>query len=301
MKALVIRNTGSWYQVKLENGDLRDVRIKGRFRLLEIRSTSPVVVGDNVEVEGESIVHIYDRKNYVVRKSSNLSKQSHILAANVDQVLLLVTINYPKTPIEFIDRFLVTTEAYRIPTVLVFNKTDLYDDADKRQLVEWKALYESLSYKCIETSSLTKQGVSEVEGMLSKRISLLSGNSGVGKSTLINLIDANLNLRTAEISSTHQTGMHTTTFSEMFPIAGGYIIDTPGIKGFGTVGMERAEIGDYFPEILKFSEDCRFNNCSHREEPNCAVLEAVKKGDIALSRYSSYLSICDDAEEGKYR
>ena len=305
---LVIRNTGSWYTVKTDDGgQLIDCKIKGNFRLKGIRSTNPVAVGDHVTLvpnnEGTAfITEIADRRNYIIRKASNLSKQSHIIAANVDQAMLVVTVNYPQTSTTFIDRFLASAEAYRIPVVLIFNKVDILDDDELRYLDMMINLYETVGYECRSISAERGDGVETVMQLLEGKVTVLSGNSGVGKSTLINRLLPDANLRTAEISDAHNTGMHTTTFSEMLPLpSGGYIIDTPGIKGFGTFNIEPEELTGYFKEIFRFSRDCRFSNCTHTHEPGCAVLKAVEDHYIAASRYQSYLSMLDDKEEGKYR
>lgn len=305
---LVIRNTGSWYTVKTDDGgQLIDCKIKGNFRLKGIRSTNPVAVGDHVTIvpnnEGTAfITDIADRRNYIIRKASNLSKQSHIIAANVDQAMLVVTVNYPQTSTTFIDRFLASAEAYRIPVVLIFNKVDILDDDELRYLDMMINLYETVGYECRSISAERGDGVEAVMQLLEGKVTVLSGNSGVGKSTLINRLLPDANLRTAEISDAHNTGMHTTTFSEMLPLpSGGYIIDTPGIKGFGTFNIEPEELSGYFKEIFRFSRDCRFSNCTHTHEPGCAVLKAVEDHYIAASRYQSYLSMLDDKEEGKYR
>lgn len=302
MKGLVVKNTGSWYTVRTDDGQLLDCKVKGNFRLKGIRTTNPVAVGDRVDVNEEGwIVNIEDRRNYIIRKSINLSKQSHIIAANVDQAFLIVTVANPQTSTTFIDRFLASAEAYRVPVVLVFNKTDLLDEDTLRYQQAVVNLYETIGYECRQISAETGEGVEELHAMLDGKITLLSGNSGVGKSTLINRLVPGANLRTAEISDAHNTGMHTTTFSEMIEFDSGYLIDTPGIKGFGTFDMEPEEITSYFKDIFHFSKDCRFSNCTHTHEPGCAVLKAVEEHYIAESRYQSYLSMLDDKEEGKYR
>ena len=327
MKGLVIKNTGSWYTVLADDGQLLDCKVKGNFRIKGIRSTNPVAVGDRVTVgEGNWITEIEDRKNYIIRKSINLSKQSHILAANVDQALLIVTVAKPETSTTFIDRFLASAEAYRVPVILIFNKTDLLNDDERNYQQMMVNLYETIGYECRIVSAETGEGVEEVRPLLEGKITLLSGNSGVGKSTLINRLIPHANQRTAEISDAHQTGMHTTTFSEMIslppspskgkgslnglespPLLGGgwgeagWLIDTPGIKGFGTFDMEREELTSYFKEIFEFSKQCRFSDCTHTHEPGCAVLKAVEDHYIAQSRYQSYLSMLDDKDENKYR
>lgn len=307
MNGLVIKNTGSWYSVLTEEGRVVESKIKGNFRLKGIRSTNPVAVGDRVSItvnkEGTAfITEILDRRNYIIRKSPNLSKQSHIIAANVDQVLLIVTVNYPETSTTFIDRFLASAEAYRVPVVLVFNKTDLLDDDERRYQEMMVNLYETIGYKCLQISATLPDTLSSMESLLKDKITLFSGNSGVGKSTLLNQLIPGINLKTAEISDAHNTGMHTTTFSEMLRLPfGGWAIDTPGIKGFGTFDMEPEEICGYFKEIFRFSKDCKFANCTHTHEPNCAVRKAVEEHYISESRYNSYLSMLEDKEEGKYR
>ena len=307
MKGLVIKNTGSWYSVKTDTGKVVECKIKGNFRLKGIRSTNPVAVGDNVEIalnsEGTAfITHIEERRNYIIRKSQNLSKQSHILAANVDQAFLIVTVNYPQTSTTFIDRFLASAEAYSVPVVLVFNKCDILSGDERHYQQSMIHLYETIGYECREISATTGEGVDGLHALLKGKITLLSGNSGVGKSTLINKILPEANLRTAEISDAHNTGMHTTTFSEMLELPeGGYIIDTPGIKGFGTFNMEPEELTSYFPEIFHFSKGCKFSNCTHTHEPGCAVLKAIDDHYIAQSRYQSYLNMLEDKDENKYR
>ena len=307
MKGLVIKNTGSWYTVKTDDGQLIESKIKGNFRLKGIRSTNPVAVGDYVEIitnqEGTAFISaIGDRRNYIIRKSPNLSKQSHILAANVDQALLVVTVNYPQTSTTFIDRFLASAEANSVPVILVFNKHDLLSEEELHYEKMMCTLYETVGYKCVEISAETGEGVEQLFPILKDKITLLSGNSGVGKSTLINRLIPHASQRTAEISDAHNTGMHTTTFSEMIELPeGGYLIDTPGIKGFGTFDIEKEELTSYFKEIFHFSKDCRFSNCTHTHEPGCAVIKAVEDHFIAASRYQSYLSMLEDKDENKYR
>lgn len=302
MKGLVIKNTGSWYTVQTDDGQLLECKVKGNFRLRGIRSTNPVAVGDRVCVsEGNFITEIEDRRNYIIRKSINLSKQSHIIAANVDQALLVVTVNRPQTNTTFIDRFLASAEAYRVPVVLIFNKSDLLDDDEKHYQQMLIHLYETVGYECRAISAETGDGIDALLPMLQGKITLLSGNSGVGKSTIINRLVPGVNLRTAEISDAHQMGQHTTTFSEMIPLGEGWLIDTPGIKGFGTFDMEPEELTSYFKEIFRFSKDCRFSNCTHTHEPGCAVLQALENHYIAQSRYQSYLSMLNDKDENKYR
>ena len=308
MRGLIVRNTGSWYCVKTDDGQLFDCKVKGTFRLKGIRSTNPVAVGDVVSItpspDGQTalIDDIEDRRNYIIRKASNLSKQSHIIAANVDMAALVVTIAHPETSTTFIDRFLASAEAYRVPVLLIFNKTDLYNDAEQMQVASLVSLYQSIGYKCLTCSAEKGNGIDELQAELMNKTTLLSGNSGVGKSTLLNLLVPDAEAKTAEISVAHDAGMHTTTFSQMFFLPqGGALIDTPGIKGFGTFDMEREEVSHYFREIFKISADCRFGNCTHTHEPGCAVLQAVAEGRIAESRFMSYLSMLEDKDENKYR
>ena len=314
MHGLVIRNTGYSYTVKSDAGSVFDCKVKGNFRIRGIRTTNPVAIGDRVtfipqEVDSDIeqarqglITALDERSNYIIRKSTNLSKQSHIIAANIDRCFLVVTIRQPETPLQFIDRFLASAEAYRIPVTIVFNKIDLIDPEWQDYLDAVIRLYDTIGYPCRRISAETGEGVEELRHELSGNITLLSGNSGVGKSTLINRLYPHLCLKTSEISDAYDTGKHTTTFSEMYEVdGGGYIIDTPGIKGFGTFDMKREEVGHYFKEIFLHSADCRFNNCTHTHEPHCAVREAVKRHDIAESRYNSYLSMLEDENEEKYR
>lgn len=308
MKGLVIKSTGNIYTVRTEEGMDVGCVVKGNFRLKGIRSTNPVVVGDNVKIDFNPndtsyITEIFERKNYIIRRASNLSKLSHILAANIDQALLFVTIKSPETTTTFIDRFLASSEAYGIPVCIVFNKIDLYDKDDLEYVDALTNLYETIGYKCIKTSLIEGLGVEELKGIVNNKVSLLAGHSGVGKSLFINVVSGDKYKRkVGDISSYHQMGMHTTTFSEMIEIEdGGFIIDTPGIKGFGTVNMTREEVSHYFPEIFKFSHKCFYNNCMHINEPKCAVTDAVEKHYISESRYHSYLNILGNIEEGKYR
>ena len=313
MKGLVIKSTGTSYGVYFEDGTTADCHVKGNFRIRGIRSTNPIAIGDHVEVttleDGTHwITELHDRKNYIVRRSTNLSYASHILAANVDMAALIVTINHPQTSTTFIDRFLATCEAYRVPACLIFNKIDLLNDEEKLLLANLRQLYESLGYPTYAISAKALDNA-EVTQIFQNRITLLSGNSGVGKSTLLNAILGKDIARTGAISSAHHKGMHTTTFSEMYPLhnatqpldTASWIIDTPGIKGFGLLDIEKEEVGHYFREIFEISRDCRYSNCIHMNEPGCAVNQAVIDGRIALSRYESYLSILDDTTEGKYR
>ncbi len=306
-KGLVIKNTGNNYLVKTNAGEELYCQAKGNFRLKGIRSTSPVVVGDHVilcvnDDNSAYITDIEERKNYILRRASNLSKHSHILAANIDLALLIVTIKEPITSTVFIDRFLVTAEAYRVPVCLVFNKIDLYDELDYSYLNGLTHLYKTIGYSTLKISTKTGEGLDEVRQLVKGKTTLISGHSGVGKSSLINEIVEESSRKVGKISEYHQKGMHTTTFSEMIPLKeGGYIVDTPGIKGFGIIDMEKSEIAHYFPEIFRFSHQCRYNNCLHLNDPGCAVIKGVDENYISQSRYSSYLNILEDLEEGKYR
>ena len=305
MTGTVYKSTGSWYTVKTDNATY-ECRIKGKFRMKGIKSTNPIAVGDVVDIDIETldnvttgiIHHIHDRKNYIVRKSVNLSKQTHIIASNIDQVFLLITLNNPPTLTSFIDRFLVTTEAYSIKTVLVFNKVDTYDDEMLDEIKYLAHIYRKIGYECIGISAATGKNVDKVKAMMKDKVSMFAGHSGVGKSTLVNAIEPDLDLKTKEISKQHSQGQHTTTFAEMFDLSfGAKIIDTPGIKGFGVVDMEKEEVGDYFPEFFALKQDCKFNNCLHIEEPKCAVKEALEHDEVAFSRYRSYLQILEGEDE----
>lgn len=304
---VVIKNTGSWYSVRTDDLVVQ-CRIKGRIRMKGLRSTNPVTVGDYVdyiydENEGIGVIkEIKPRKNHFTRRSINLSKESHVIAANIDQAILIVTVTYPETSTTFIDRFLVTAEAYDIPAVLVFNKVDCYSEKDNERLNELIQLYQAIGYTCLCVSAKEKVNIEAFKGLLKDKVTLLSGHSGVGKSTLINMVYPDLNLKTTEISDYHKAGKHTTTFSEMFSLPfGGKIIDTPGIKGIGTLDFKKEEVCHFFPEFFKMSQQCRFYNCTHLHEPGCAIVEALQDGEIALSRYNSYLSILEDNEDDKYR
>lgn len=307
MQGVVTKSTGSWYWVRTKEGVLYECRIKGKFRIKGIKSTNPVAVGDWVDIEIEPdtntgvIHHIHPRKNYIIRKSVNLSKQTHIIAANIDLAFLLVTTDSPKTYTAFIDRFLATAEAYHIEAVLLFNKMDMYEEDAFIEVQILKDIYERIGYTCIEISAITKQNLPLVKELMKDKTSLFSGHSGVGKSTLINALEPTLNLKTKPVSEIHKQGLHTTTFAEMFPLSfGGFIIDTPGIKGFGVVDFKKEEVGDFFPEIFALKGQCKFNNCLHVNEPDCVVMEAVEKEEIDLSRYENYLQLLD-VENSPYR
>lgn len=306
MIGTVYKSTGSWYTVKTLNGKFYECRIKGRFRLKGIKSTNPIAVGDTVEFELETknntetgvINRIEERKNYIVRKSVNLSKQTHIIASNIDQVFLLVTIDNPPTFTTFIDRFLVTAEAYQIPTVLLFNKIDAYDDETLLEVQYLVSIYRKIGYECIGISATTDKNIDKVKALMTGKVSMFAGHSGVGKSTLVNAIEPALDLKTKAISTQHMQGQHTTTFAEMFDLSfDAKIIDTPGIKGFGVVDMEREEVGDYFPEFFALKQDCKFNNCIHLNEPKCAVKLALENDEVSYSRYRSYLQILEGEDE----
>ena len=308
MIGTIIRATGSWYTVRTDDGRLFDCKVKGTFRLKGIRSTNPVAVGDVVSLTPGTdgltalIDGIEDRRNYIIRRASNLSKQSHIIAANVDMAVLIVTVAHPETSTTFIDRFLSSAEAYRVPVLILFNKQDLYDKAELEHMGQLIALYRGIGYVCLACSATEGSGLEELKAELRGKTTLLSGNSGVGKSTLLNRLVPDAGAKTAEISAAHDSGMHTTTFSQMYFLpGGGSLIDTPGIKGFGTFDMEREEVSHYFREIFATSDGCRFRGCTHTHEPDCAVLQAVAAGSIAQSRFASYLSMLDDKDEGKYR
>ena len=306
MKGLVYKSTGSWYSVKAENGTFYNCRIKGKFRMDGIKSTNPVAVGDHVDFDIEKksvdtvgvIKHIEPRDNYIIRKSVNLSKQTHIIAANIDIAFLLITLNNPPTFTTFIDRFLITAEAYHIKAVLLFNKIDTYNDDELLEIKLLAALYRKVGYECIGISAISGKNIDKVKLLMKDKVTMFSGHSGVGKSTLVNTIEPGLDLKTKKISEQHMQGQHTTTFAEMFDLSfGGQIIDTPGIKGFGVVEIDKEELGDYFPEFFALKENCKFNNCLHLEEPHCAIKDALENEEIAWSRYKSYLQILEGEEE----
>ncbi|MFC0604114.1 ribosome small subunit-dependent GTPase A [Winogradskyella pulchriflava] len=306
MIGTVYKSTGSWYTVKTLNGKFYECRIKGRFRLEGIKSTNPIAVGDNVEFQLETknntetgvINRIEERKNYIVRKSVNLSKQTHIIASNIDQVFLLITIDNPPTFTSFIDRFLVTAEAYAVKTVLLFNKIDTYDEEKLMEVKYLTSIYKKIGYECINISATTGENIDKVKALMVDKVSMFAGHSGVGKSTLVNAIEPSLDLKTKAISEQHMQGQHTTTFAEMFDLSfGAKIIDTPGIKGFGIVDMEKEEVGDYFPEFFELKQDCKFNNCLHLKEPKCAVKDALETDEVSYSRYRSYIQILEGEDE----
>jgi ribosome biogenesis GTPase len=306
MTGIVYKSTGSWYHVKSDNGEFYKCRIKGKFRIKDIKSTNPIAVGDKVVFDLEKkndeetgvIKKILDRDNFIVRKSVNLSKQIHIIAANIDQVFLLITIDNPPTFTAFIDRFLVSTRAYRIDTILVFNKIDSYEIEQRAEILYLKDIYEKIGYRCVEVSSTENKNVDKIKELMTGKTSMFVGHSGVGKSTLVNAIEPTLNLKTKEISDQHNQGKHTTTFAEMFDLSfDAKIIDTPGIKGFGIVDIDKYELGDYFPEFFEMKQHCKFNNCLHLKEPNCAVKEALETEEISWSRYKSYLQILNGEED----
>lgn len=306
MTGLVYKSTGSWYSVKTEQGDRYECRIRGKFRIKGIKSTNPVAVGDIVEFDLDSIndetvgviTEIHKRENYIIRKSVNLSKRTHIIAANIDQLFLMITLNNPPTLTTFIDRFLVSAEAYHIKAILLFNKIDTYNEEELLEVKFLAATYREIGYECIGVSAKTGKNVDKVKELMKGKVSIFSGHSGVGKSTIINIIEPDLNIKTAKISEQHKQGQHTTTFAEMYDLNfGAKIIDTPGIKGFGIVDIEKEEIGNYFPEFFAIKNECKFNNCLHIDEPNCAVKEALENGKIAWSRYKSYVQIIEGEEE----
>lgn len=309
MKGLVIKNTGSWVTVRLDDGNTVNCKMRGVLRLKGLRCTNPVAVGDRVQVEDKGggdapvVGDIEPRRNYIIRRASNLSKEFQIIAANLDQAALVVTLTNPVTATTFIDRFLATAEAYQVPALLVFNKIDLLDTEQwQGRLDELKTLYESIGYPVVTMSAATGEGADSLREQLAGKMSLLSGNSGVGKSSIINLLVPDAHVKVGDVSHTHHKGMHTTTFSELLDLpGGGAIIDTPGVKAFGTIDFERAQVAHYFPEIFRISDECRFNNCTHTHEPGCAVLAAVEQGTIAPSRFTSYLSILDEDPNNKYR
>lgn len=307
MTGLVIRNTGSWFDVRTDEGEVVPCKVKGNFRLKGIRSTSPVVVGDRVTFEKNRegtafITQICDRRNYIIRKASNLSKQSHILAANIDICLLVVTLRQPVTSVVFIDRFLATAEAYSIPVAIIINKVDILSEQEHAEAERLAALYRAIGYEVLLTSVTQRRGLEPLPALLKGKTALLAGNSGVGKSEMLNLLVPGARAKTAPISEAHLSGMHTTTFSTLYDLPfGGRLIDIPGVKGFGTFNFEREEVSHFFREIFRVGRECRYGNCLHLNEPGCAVLTAVDRGEIAPSRYNSYLNMLDDEDEGKYR
>jgi ribosome biogenesis GTPase / thiamine phosphate phosphatase len=306
-KGVVLKSTGSRYRILCDDGTIIDCSIRGKLRIKEVRTTNPVAVGDNVLYDFDKktgsgiITEVVDRNNYILRKASNLSKQAQIVAANIDQVFLMITIILPETPVEFIDRFLITAEAYRIPATIVINKIDLYGDKEVEKMKYLESMYGKIGYNCVELSVKNKTGLDVLKLLMKNKITLVSGNSGVGKTTLLNNFNPALKLKTGEISDYHKQGKHITTFPEMHQMPfGGFVIDTPGMKGFGVVDMERNEIYHFFREIFSFSKNCRFNNCLHLDEPGCAVRAAVEKGEIDFLRYRSYLNIVE-GDDSKYR
>jgi ribosome biogenesis GTPase len=307
MKGIVIKSTGSWYAVRLTDGELIQSRIKGKFRLKGIKSTNPIAVGDHVtlkmEEDGTGVISAIDkRRNYIIRKSVNLSKRSHIIAANVDQAILIVTLSQPKTFTAFIDRFLVSAEAYHIPTVIVFNKLDIYSKEEKEELSFLRFVYESVGYQCLEVSATAAINIDSLKEVMKDKVSVISGHSGVGKTTLLNTIEPTLDLKTSEISEMHLQGKHTTTFAEMFELHfGGYLIDTPGVKAFGLIDFKKEELSHYFLEMRGLLNNCHFNNCVHINEPKCAVKDALENNEISAFRYKNYLSIYSDDEDENYR
>lgn len=306
MQGIVIKSTGSWYVVRLENGTHVDARIQGKFRIKEIKTTNPLSVGDLVILKEDEnnyvITEILERKNYIIRKSINLSKRSHIIAANIDQAFLVVTLAQPQTFTGFIDRFLITAEAYHIPTIILFNKVDVYSTEELEKLTDLKNAYTKIGYKCLDVSATQNINIDQVKSLMANKTSMVSGHSGVGKSTLLNCIEPDLNLKTSEISESHLQGKHTTTFAEMFELGfGGYIIDTPGVKAFGLIDFDKNELSHYFLEMRERLNNCHFSNCQHINEPKCAIKEAVAKGEIEEFRYNNYLSMYNDDQEESYR
>ncbi|MCK4662942.1 MAG: ribosome small subunit-dependent GTPase A [Bacteroidales bacterium] len=307
-KGLIIKTTGSWHTVKEENGEIYDCKIRGKFRIKGIKTTNPIAVGDYVEFDIISnektgvITNIIGRKNYLIRKSVNLSKQGHIIAANIDTVFLIVTLKDPETTTLFIDRFLISAEAYRIPVIIVFNKIDIYDEHLLSQMKELINIYSDIGYKCYKISATQNINIDNLKDAMKGKVNVISGHSGVGKSTIINSLDKNLNLKIAKISDYHKKGKHTTAYSELFEFEfGGYVVDTPGIKAFGIIDMYKEEIFHFFPEIFKISKNCKYYNCTHTHEPECAVKKSVEDGIISSSRYINYLKILDEDWDEKYR
>lgn len=306
-QGLVIKSTGSWYHVRETNGVITPCRIRGKFRLKNIKTTNPISVGDKVTFEtvdddGGVIKSIEERKNYIIRKSVNLSKRAHIIASNIDVAFLVATLYEPKTFASFIDRFLISAEAYRIPAVIIFNKIDVLDDTQMQELDDLIAIYERIGYQCIKTSVVDNYNLNKVEELMKDKVTVFSGHSGVGKSSLINMLDNNIDIKTAEISAQHKQGKHTTTFAEMHELHfGGFIIDTPGIRGLGLVDIEKEELSHYYPEMRAIMNDCKFNNCVHISEPNCAVKDAVEKGEISAHRYKTYHNIYNEVDDNGFR